>query len=66
MLVSNTIRKLCKLHVKMVVEVRDRDIDFQHYGPLNMPGKALYSTDLLKAHQLRKINQTSTSREEIL
>lgn len=50
----------------VVMKVRDLDAAFQLFDSQNTRGKALYPTDLLKAHHLREFSQTSTSREEIL
>lgn len=50
----------------VVMEVRDLDAAFQLFDSQNTRGKALYPTDLLKAHHLREFTQTSTSRDEIL
>lgn len=50
----------------VVMEVRDLDAAFQLFDSQNTRGKALYPTDLLKAHHLREFSQTSTSREAVL
>lgn len=50
----------------VVMVVRDLDAAFQLFDSQNTRGKALYPTDLLKAHHLREFSQTHTSREEVL
>lgn len=50
----------------VVMEVKDLDSAFQLFDSQNTRGKALYPTDLLKAHHLREFTQTSSSREAIL
>lgn len=55
--------KECSL---VVMKVRDLDAAFQLFDSQNTRGKALYPTDLLKAHHLREFSQSSASREEIL
>src|SRR5699024_4475503 len=50
----------------VVLEVFDLDAAFQLFDSQNTRGKALFPTDLLKAHHLREFSQTSKSREAIL
>ena len=50
----------------VVMEVKDLDSAFQLFDSQNTRGKALYPTDLLKAHHLREFSQTDPSREAIL
>lgn len=50
----------------VIMEVKDLDSAFQLFDSQNTRGKALYPTDLLKAHHLREFSQTSKSREAIL
>lgn len=50
----------------VVLVVKDLDSAFQLFDSQNTRGKALYPTDLLKAHHLREFSQTSTSREAVL
>lgn len=50
----------------VVMEVKDLDSAFQLFDSQNTRGRALYPTDLLKAHHLREFSQTDPSREAIL
>lgn len=50
----------------VIMKVQDLDSAFQLFDSQNTRGKALFPTDLLKAHHLREFSQTSASREAIL